>query len=121
MKHNLLEDVKKNMILDLKKKGRETKQDFYLALSKALDTSARRDISVNIYALDKFAKKHPEKTFLIAGTLLGFGELNSKVNVYSFKISKNAMDKIKGKKGTAKDFNELLKAKLESKDIMILK
>jgi ribosomal protein L18E len=121
MKHNQLDDVKKNMILDLKKKARESKQDFYLALSRALDTSSRRAISVNIYTLEKFAKKNPSKTFLIAGSLLGFGELESKVNVYAFKASKNALEKIKAKKGTIKDFSELLKAKIESKDVMILK
>ncbi len=121
MKHIQLDDLKRKYIIGLKKKSIADKQDFYLALSKAMDVSSRNFPAINVYRLNKIAKKNPNKIYLIPGNLLGYGDITSAVKVYAYKVSKNAEEKIKAVKGSVKDFDELLKSKLESKDIMIVK
>lgn len=121
MKHVLLDNIQKKLVIEFKKKGRDEKKDFYIALSEELDTSARNLSAVNVYKLDSLAKKHKEKIFLVPGTVLGFGTLSEKVKVYAYKFSHSAIEKIKALKGETKTFEELLKDKVEAKDIMIVK
>ncbi|PIU22354.1 MAG: hypothetical protein COT14_01750 [Candidatus Diapherotrites archaeon CG08_land_8_20_14_0_20_30_16] len=121
MKHKLLDNVKKELIIELRKKGKLEKKDFLLALSRALDVSSRRLSSVNVYKLDKLAKKNKDKVFLVPGVILAYGYLTSKIKIYAYRYSKNALEKINEVKGEAKTLNDLLKDKVEAKDVMIIK
>ncbi len=121
MKHELLDNSIKSLILSLKKKGKDEKKDFLVAISDELDTSRRRRNKVNIFKLSILAKRHKDKIFLVPGSVLGYGIVDTPVNVYAYKYSKNAAEKISKAKGNAKTFEDLLSAKLESKDVIIIK
>jgi len=121
MKHNLLDAKIKSMIIALRKKGRTEDKKYLVELSDLLDTGRRRRAKVNVFKLDLLAKRHKDKVFVVPGTILGYGELSLPINVYAFKYSKAAVDKIKLAKGSAKSFDELLKSDVARKDVMILK
>ena len=121
MKHKLLEENMKRTIINLRKKGRETKKNYFIALSNMLDTARRRRAKVNVFKLNILVKRHPEKIFVVPGTVLGYGILDKPIKVYAYKYSTGALDKIKSNKGSAKTLDDLIKENLEGKDIMILR
>jgi len=121
MKHGLLDTNVKSLIISLRRKGRAEKKDYLVALSDMLDCSRRKRTKVNVFKLDVFGRRHKDKIFLVPGTVLGYGVLDLPVNVYAFKYSDSAKEKIVKSKGIAKEFSDLLKDKIESKDVMIVK
>jgi len=121
MKHNLLEENMKNMIINLRKKGRDEKKGFLVAISNALDTARRRRAKVNVFKLDIYAKRHKDAIFIVPGTVLGYGIVKNAFTVYAYKYSKSAIDKIKSVKGNVKTFDDLLKDNILGKDIIIMK
>ncbi len=121
MKHKMLDTNIKSIIIALRKKGRAEDKKYLVALSDELDTSRRRRVDINVFKLELLAKRHKDKVFLVPGTILGYGEIKTPVNVYAFKYSESAKLKIENAKGKLGTFEDLLKTNIERKDVMILK
>jgi len=121
MKHKLLDNIKRDIIIKLEKAGKKEKKGFLLGLAKALDVSSRNFASVNVYKLEKLSQKNKDKIFVVPGNVLGFGDLKSQINVYAYRFSDAALEKIKVAKGTAKNLYELINDKVEGKDVVIVK
>lgn len=121
MKHSLLDIGIKAMIIALRKKGRTDDKKYLIKLSDVLDTSRRKRSAINVFKLNLIAKRHKDKIFLVPGTLLGYGEVEFPINVYAFKYSKVALEKLTAAKSVAKTFENLLTANVSGKDVIILK
>lgn len=121
MKRGLLDNVKKDIIIELDMAGKTEKKGYLRAVAKAIDVSSRNFVSTNVYKLEKLAGKNKDKVFIVPGIVLGFGDLKSPVKVYAYKYSDAALKKIEVAKGTAKDLNDLIKDKVEGKNIIFVK
>ena len=121
MKHILLDNAKKELIIKLKKSAKTEKKNYLTAVADAIDVSSRNFASVNVYSLDKLAEKNKDKIFVVPGKVLAFGSIKNKVNVYAYKFSKEAKEKIAETKGTIKTLEELINDKIDGKNILLVK
>jgi large subunit ribosomal protein L18e len=121
MKHKLLDNAKKDLIIELERAGKKDKKGYLLAVAGALDVSSRLFPSINVYKLDQLAQKNKDKVIIVPGTVLAFGTINTKVKVYAYKFSKASVEKIESAKGEVKSLTELIKDKVEGKNVIIVK
>lgn len=121
MKHVLLDNAKKELMIRLKKAAKTEKKNYLAAIADAMDVSSRLFASVNVYSLDKLAEKNKEKVFVVPGKVLAFGNIKNKVNVYAYSFSKEAKAKITEAKGSLKTLDDLIKDKVDGKNIILVK
>ena len=119
--YELLDNAKKELIIELTQTGKKEKKAYLIGLAKEMDVSSRNFASINVYKIDKLAQKNKDKIFVVPGTVLAFGTIKTKVKVYAYRFSKGAYDKITEAKGEAKSLKELLKDKVEGKNILLVK
>jgi len=121
MKHKLLDNAKKDLIIELERTGKKEKKGYLLAVANAMDVSARLFPSVNVYKLDQLAQKNKDKIIIVPGTVLAFGDIKTKVKVYAYRCSKAAAEKIESAKGEVKSLNDLIKDKVDGKSVILVK
>jgi large subunit ribosomal protein L18e len=121
MKHINLDNAKREIIIELERAGKKDKKDYLLAVAGAMDISSRLFPSVNVYKLDQLAQKNKDKVIIVPGNVLAFGTINTKVKVYAYKYSKAAVEKIESAKGEVKSLQDLIKDKVEGKNVLLVK
>ena len=121
MKHIQLDNAKKEIIIELERAGKKDKKDFLLAVADAMDISSRLFPSVNVFKIDQLSQKNKGKVIIVPGTVLAFGMIKTNVKVYAYKFSKAAVEKIEAAKGEAKSLQELIKDKVEGKNVLLVK
>ncbi len=121
MKHVLLDNAKKELMIKLKKAAKTEKKNYLAAVADAMDVSVKNFTSVNVYKLNKLVEKNKDKIFIVPGVVLAFGKIEKKVNVYAYRFSKEAIVKIHDAKGSAKTLDELIKDKVDGKNVIFVK
>ncbi len=94
------------------------KSRFWKRVVKDLNRPSRQRRTVNIYKIDRYARK--DETILVPGKVLSIGELNKKVDVAAVNFSAEAKKKIEGAKGKIFTISELLEKNPEGRKIRIL-
>ena len=126
MKHKntgLKNKTLKNLSQGLRKASKESGRPIWKGLNKILSDKSRRQrkkVTVNLFKLDKLAKKFKDKTFIVPGKVLGTGKLNEKVKVVAFDFSERAFKKI-NEKGSAIRMNDFIEKNANEKNLMIIK
>ena len=110
----------KKIVAELEKAGRKTKQKIWIAIAVALKKPRRNRPSINLWKLEKLAKKFKGNTLVVPGKVLGYGSLEEKTSVAALEFSEKAKKEIESK-GKAMSLNELLKSNEKVENLVIVK
>lgn len=97
------------LVNDLYAKSEGSKTGIWHNLATRLGKSARSWASINVGRLNRVTKKG--ETIVVPGKVLGAGNLDHPLTLYSFNCSERACDIIKKAGGTCKPVEELLEVK----------
>jgi len=117
MRSNKTNQHLKQLVLDLYKHSNENKTNIWRRVADDLLMPTRKSRLVNLFKLEMYAKDG--ETVLVAGKVLGTGDLNRKLNVAAFSFSKSAVEKIKNAKGNIMTIQELLQKNPKGKDVRL--
>lgn len=112
------EKTKKAIAL-LEKTGRKSKSAIWIDLAQRLSKSRRQRTSVNLWKIEKLAKLFQGKNLVVAGKVLGNGQLTEKANIIAFEFSEEAERKIKEAGGKAISIEE--STKIAPKEMVLIK
>lgn len=107
------------LIKILKKKSYENKVKIWKDIAKRLEKSSKRYAAVNVWKLEKFLKD--DETAIVPGKLLGYGNINRKVNVAAFAFSKTAKQKIEKVGGKTMSIMDLVEVNPKGSGIRIIR
>ncbi|MFH1240539.1 MAG: 50S ribosomal protein L18e [Candidatus Diapherotrites archaeon] len=110
----------KIIIAELEKASRKRKQKIWLEIAKIISKPRRIRPSINLWRLEKLAKKNTDKIFLIPGKVLGYGNIETKAEVAALEFSEKAKNAIQ-KNGKTYSLMELLEKEVKPSKIMIVK
>ena len=108
----------KGLIDELKKTASQKNLKIWKRIADDLEKPTRQRRIVNLSKINHFAKEN--ETIIVPGKVLGTGELNIKVNIASYKISKQALDKLKESNCQYYSIMDLVKANPEGKKVRII-
>ena len=108
---------KTKKLLSLLRKEGKTK--IWKNITKSISAPRRKRATVNLWELEKLSNKFQNKTFLIAGKVLGKGEITKAINIAALEFSDTAKEKINEKKGKTLNLEEAIKIK--ANELMIVK
>jgi len=111
----------KEIIDELKKKGKREKQRFWKDIAERLEKPRRIRAAVNISKLEKLYEKCGDKIFFVPGKVIGKSELKKPIKVCALSFSAAARENILQNGGAAYTFKEILKQDIKGKDVMIAK
>lgn len=111
MKHGTTNQVKKNLIMELRK----TKSNAWKYVSELLGKAKRKAVVVNLWKIEKYAQEG--KIIVVPGKVLGVGELTKKNDIAAFIFSESAKTKL-GKKAIT--IKEALAKDKTGKNIQVL-
>ena len=111
----------KQLIQDLKDKSLKEKQQVWKAIAEKLSKPSRQRAAINVSKINSLSKKFPEKTFIIAGKVLGNGKIGQKASVIALSYSKSAKKAIEESKGSAELLKEIAAKKFDASKLMISK
>ncbi|MEM4347499.1 MAG: 50S ribosomal protein L18e [Candidatus Altiarchaeota archaeon] len=109
---------RERLIEKLKREGREKKVNLWIRIADELSKSRKNRRETNIWKINKYSKDG--EFVLIPGKVLGYGNLEHKVNVAAFKFSKSAEEKIKSAGGEVISIEELLRRNPTGSKVKIL-
>lgn len=101
----------------LKQEG--SKQPLWARLAEDLGRSRKNRSQVNLDKISRHTK--PKDTVVVAGKVLGNGELSHEVTVACFKASESAREKIARAKGRIMTIRELVESGPKGSRIVILR
>lgn len=108
----------RKLIVELEKKGKKNNVPLWVDLAERLSKSRKRRAKVNISKLNRFSEKG--ETIVAPGKVLGYGNLNKKINVSAFEFSKQARDKIENTGGKCMNIRELMKKNPKGEEVKII-
>jgi len=97
---------------------KKQKDPFWHYVAKLLARPKRKDIEVNLEKIDRLGKEN--SIVLVAGKVLGKGELNKKIKISAFNISEQARMKLEGSGSSFLGLQELLQKNPDVKDIELI-
>ncbi len=106
------------LLLELKRVSRENDAAVWRDVAKRLEKPLSRWAEVNVGELDRHVEA--KQTVVIAGKLLGSGELTKAVNIAAFNASESARKKVKGAGGKYFTLNELMAENPKGSGIRIM-
>lgn len=109
----------RRLIRLLRKASNIHKAKIWRAVSEALCIPSRRRIVVNLGKIDKLTKEGD--CVVIAGKVLGFGDLSKRVDVAALSFSQTAKLKIIKSGGRALSLEELIAMNPKGKNVKILR
>ena len=109
----------KKVIALLEKTGRKSKNAIWIDLAQRLAKPRRQRASINLWKLEKLAKLFSGKKLVIAGKVLGNGQLTQKASIVAFEFSEEAERKIKEAGGKAISMEEA--TKIAAKEMVLVK
>jgi len=107
----------KNLIVDLRKTGREQKIPLWLRIAKDLERPRRIRREVNLYQLQNYVRDG--EIAVVPGKVLSDGEFTKKITVAAYKFSDAAKDKI-NKTGKTISIHELMKKNPKGSKVRII-
>ena len=112
------EDPNRLGLIDyLKKEG--SKQPIWAALAEDLGSSRRNRSEVNLEKINTLTKA--KDTVVVAGKVLGQGELDHEVTIACFKASSSVKEKVERVKGSIITIKELVAKNPKGTRVIILK
>ena len=87
-------------------------------MAQLLARPKRKSIEVNLEKIDRLSKEN--STILVAGKVLGKGELNKKIKLAAFNISEQAREKLKESGSSFLELEELLQKNPDVKEIKLI-
>ena len=111
----------RELIVRLEKLGKKNKSAIWVKVAEILSKPRRNRASINLWRLNKLAKKFPSKTFVMPGKVLGKGDLNHKITIAALEFSKEAREKIEAAKGKAMLLEEIAGMKAEKNTLQLIK
>ena len=109
------------IIVDLEKYSKKSGKKIWKTIAKTIGKSTRNRPVVNIYHLNKLAKKQKDKTFIVPGKILATGDVESKIEVACLNYSEKAKEKIEKQKGKILTLKELIEEKPKADKMVIVK
>ncbi len=109
------------LIRKLEKLGKSSGKAVWLDLAERLGKPRRIRPSVNLWKLEKMAKKFSGKILLVPGKVLSYGQLNSALTVCALEFSAEASRKISEHKGKALPLDEFISKPADANAIVIIK
>jgi len=106
------------LIDSLKKASRENGSEIWRDIAQRLEKPSRNWAEVNLSKLELFANEGD--IIVVAGKVLGAGDLNKKLTVAAFKFSVSAAKKIEDAGGRKLTIPELAKESPSGRDIRIM-
>ncbi len=80
------------LIRDLKKLSNKEKVSIWKSVAKNLERPTRKMRKVNMWRINKVTKEN--ETIIVPGKVLGYGELDHKVNIAAYQFSEGAKGKV---------------------------
>lgn len=118
-KTNKFENPERRRLIEkLKLEGRGKKVNLWVRIAEELSKGRKNRRETNIWKINKYCKDG--EFVLIPGKVLGYGNLEHKVNVVAFKFSKSAKEKIKSAGGEVISIEELLRRNPTGSKVKIL-
>jgi len=111
----------RDLIVKLEKLGRKNKKAIWLKVAEILSKPRRNRASINLWRLNKLAKKFPSKTFIMPGKVLGKGDVSGKITIAALDFSGEARKKIEAMKGKAISLEEAAGEKHEKNTLHLIK
>ena len=111
----------RELIDRLEKLGKKNKSAIWMAVAETLSKPRRNRGSINLWRLNKLAKKFPSKTFVMAGKVLGKGNVDQKITIAALEFSREAREKIEAAKGKAMLIDEIAGVKAEKNTLQLIK
>jgi large subunit ribosomal protein L18e len=108
------------LITGLEKKAIKEKQKIWKTIAEKLSKPSRQRIEVKVSKISFFAGKYPEKTFIIAGKVIGNEAMKNKAKVIALNYSESAKKEITQGKGEAVLLKEAVGKKFDSSKLMIV-
>jgi large subunit ribosomal protein L18e len=111
----------RELIVKLEKLGKKNKSAIWLKVSEILSKPRRNRAAINLWRLNKLAKKFPSKTFVMPGKVLGKGDVSEKIVIAALDFSAEARKKIEAAKGKALLIGDVAAAKHEKNTLQLIK
>jgi large subunit ribosomal protein L18e len=111
----------KKLLALLEKKGRKSKSAVWIDLSQRIAKPRRNRPSVNVWKIEKLAGVFPGKTLVVAGKVLGYGQISSKASVAALEFSAEAREKIEKAGGKALSLEGLAEKDTKAKELVLVK
>ena len=111
----------RELIVRLEKLGKKNKSAIWMAVAEIISKPRRNRASINLWRLNKLAKKFPSKTFVMAGKVLGKGNVDQKITIAALEFSREAKEKIEAAKGKAMLIDEIAGVKAEKNTLQLIK
>ena len=118
MKTREKNEITKEMIEDIRKKGFENKSKLWIAVAEGMNRSRRKRFEVNLNRLEKHAKTNEK--IVVPGIILGSGEITKKLTVAALRFSGKAKEKIEKSGGTCLTIEEMSEKNPKGKGIRIM-
>ncbi len=106
------------LIEDLKKASKENKTEIWRSIARELSRSRKNRREVNIRRLNRYTSNN--ETAIVPGKLLGDGNLDHRVDVAAFKLTKGAKEKIEKSGGNTMSIQDLIKKNPKGSKIKII-
>ena len=107
-----------SLIVELRKASKNNEAPIWRSISKRLQKSRRSRPQVNVSKLNRYTKN--DEFVVIAGKVLGSGELDHSVNVAAVTFSEGARNKILAAEGRVLTISELINEKPKGSGVIIL-
>jgi large subunit ribosomal protein L18e len=102
----------------LRKQSRENSTGIWRDIAERLAKPRRSNIAVNLSRLNRFSKKN--ETVVVAGKVLGTGEIGHPITIAAFSFSAKAREKIESARGKCVSFVDLMKKNPKGSNIRIV-
>jgi large subunit ribosomal protein L18e len=106
------------LIRDLKAKSREENVSIWQSIAEKFERPTRRFTELNISRINRYTVEND--TVIVAGKVLGAGDISHPVTVAAFNFSSSAREKIIGAGGRCQSIEELMKANPKGSNVKIM-
>lgn len=111
----------RDLIVQLDKYGKSSKQDVYRLLSNMMGMSTRERTQVSVSHVNKMNETYKDKVLVVPGKVLSNGEITSPAHVAAFAFSQAAKQKIEAAKGKAWTLEDLVKHNVPANKMILVK
>ncbi len=109
------------LLVQLDKHGKKSKQHAYQTLSELLKVATRQRAEVDLEHLNHLAQIHQDKILVVPGKVLSDGKVTQPIEVAAFRITQNAKKKIEEAKGKTHNLRELIQQNTPGKKLVLVK
>ncbi len=106
------------LIHELKKKAHENDAPIWRDVARRLEAPSRNWAEVNVSKVARYAGEN--ETIVIAGKLLGAGDIDKKVTVAAYRASQSAKKKIESAGGRVISIMELVESNPKGSNVRIM-